>query len=99
MLWINEQPGCEVAFGQVTRTKEEANANAASGAGIRNSLHLLGLAADLLLYKDGKYQTDSEAYKFAGGYWKTLGGDHCWGGDFRKRVDGNHFSIQHEGVR
>lgn len=96
--WTNEQSGYSCAFDQVKRTKEEAIANAKRGAGIANSLHLIGLAADLILYKDGVYQTDTEAYRFMGEYWKSLGPDHAWGGDFKKK-DGNHFSVEHNGKR
>lgn len=96
--WTNAQPGYACAFDQVKRTVEEAQSNAKKGTGIANSLHLIGLAADLLLYKDGVYQTDSEAYRFMGDYWKSLGPDHAWGGDFKKQ-DGNHFSVAHNGKR
>lgn len=99
VLWVHQQPGgYSCAFDQVKRTKEEAQANAKSGKGISNSLHLLGLAADLILYKDGVYQTSTDAYKFMGDYWKSLSPDFCWGGDFKKK-DGNHFSVAHNGVK
>lgn len=93
--WANGE-GIDVAIDQVKRTQAEANANAASGAGISNSLHLIGLAADLLIYIDGQYQTDGPRYERLGRYWKTLGVDHAWGGDFTKR-DPGHYSISHEG--
>lgn len=102
--FINSQPGYACAQDQVKRSSAEARANAAKGVGISNSLHLLGLAADILIYKDGVWQDKSEQYKFAGDYWKSLGPDHCWGGDFldqygRPKPDGNHFSIEHNGVK
>lgn len=90
--------GFDCALDQVKRTQAEATANAASGAGISNSLHLLGLAVDLLLYKDGVYQTDSAAYAPLGTWWRSFSAFHCWGGDFKK-PDGNHFSIEHGGVK
>lgn len=96
--WVNAQPGYACAYNEIKRSSAQAAANAASGAGISNSLHLLGLAADILLYKDGVYQELSEAHKFIGEKWKAMGPDHCWGGDF-KRVDGNHYSIEHNGVK
>ncbi|HBJ0947911.1 TPA: M15 family metallopeptidase, partial [Escherichia coli] len=32
-----------------------------------------------------------------GEYWESLGGS--WGGRFKSRPDGNHFSLEHNGVR
>lgn len=88
--------GYEVTFGEVKRTKAQADANAASGAGISNSLHLDSLAVDLNLFKDGVYLADSDSHRPLGTFWKSLGDDYFWGGDFTK-PDGNHYSIGHEG--
>lgn len=93
-----ESIGYGAAFDQVKRTQAEANANAASGAGISNSLHLIGLAADLLLYKNDQYITDGTGHTELGTWWKSLGEDHCWGGDFKAK-DFNHYSITHNGVK
>lgn len=90
--------GYEVVFGEVLRTQAQANANAAAGIGITHSLHLLRLAVDLMLFKDGAYLTDSADYKPLGDYWKTLHPLCRWGGDFSK-PDGDHFSVTHEGVQ
>ena len=97
--FTNQQPGYAAALNEVKRSSAQAQANAESGAGISNSLHLIGLAADVILYKNGVYQESSEAYRFMGDFWKSLGPDHCWGGDFTKPIDGNHFSIEHNGVK
>jgi hypothetical protein len=90
--------GFELTFGECYRTPEQAALNAKSGAGISNSLHTQRLAIDLLLFKDGKYLTDSADYKPLGDYWKTLHPLNAWGGDFKKS-DGNHFSSARDGVR
>lgn len=95
VLWAFEQ-GYEVSFEEVKRSKAQAAANAASGAGISNSLHLDGLAADLNLYIGGDYQETSEAHAEIGAKWKTMHPLCRWGGDFRK-PDGNHYSIEWEG--
>lgn len=85
--------GYGAALDQVKRTQVEANANANSGAGIAHSLHLDGLAADLNLYKpDGAYITDATGHAQLGSWWKSLGPDYYWGGDFTKR-DYNHYSL------
>ncbi len=84
--------GYEVAIGEVTRDQRVAALNAAAGKGIANSLHLVGLAADLHLYREGRYLALTEDHAELGALWK---GKHqlCrWGGDF-KRQDGNHYSL------
>jgi hypothetical protein len=95
----------ELSFGEAQRSVAQAQANAAAGTGISNSLHLRRLAIDLNLFKDLSlegdediYQTDSGAYYTLGQYWKSLHPLNRWGGDFSK-PDGNHFSMEHEGVR
>ncbi|MGO3686517.1 MAG: M15 family metallopeptidase, partial [Proteus vulgaris] len=44
-----------------------------------------------------KYLTATSDYKELGEYWESLGGS--WGGRFKTRPDGNHFSLEHNGVR
>lgn len=111
LIWrTNQIPGYAVAANEVKRTQTQAQANAASGAGVAGSVHLAGLAVDLLLYIKGVYQRASDAYIPLGELWKAIGEQHndstpssewveaCWGGDFTKR-DGNHFSLKHGGIR
>jgi hypothetical protein len=90
--------GYELTFGEALRTPEQAAHNAITGAGIANSLHLIKLAIDLNLFKDGVYQTDSAAYKPLGDFWKTLDPINAWGGDFSK-PDGNHYSTSYGGTK
>jgi len=90
--------GYELSFGEAYRTPEQAALNVKNGSGILNSLHCKRLAVDLNLFKDGEYLRDSSMYAFLGSYWKTLNPLCCWGGDFVK-VDGNHFSLSHEGIK
>jgi len=89
--------GYELTFGEALRSQAQADLNAASGAGISNSLHLQKLAIDLNLFKDGKYLSASADHAELGAYWKTLDPENRWGGDFRK-PDGNHYSMTHNGV-
>ena len=98
LVWIYSQ-GYEVTGGEWMRTQAQADANAASGAGISRSLHLKRLAVDLNLFVNGTYKTDTIAYSALGTYWKSLHPLARWGGDFQARPDGNHFSLEHEGVK
>lgn len=98
LTWAHAS-GYRAAIDQVKRTQLEANANAASGAGIKNSLHLQGLAADLLLYApDGTYLPQPEHYSELGSYWKALRAGNCWGGDFTSK-DAGHFSSTRDGIK
>ncbi|HIH5600372.1 TPA: M15 family metallopeptidase [Serratia marcescens] len=96
ILWADEK-GMRLTFGEAYRTPEQAALNAKKGSGISNSLHTKRLAVDLNLFINGQYQTNSAAYLALGEFWESLGGS--WGGRFRDRPDGNHFSLEHEGVR
>lgn len=92
--------GYQVAIGETVRSIEQARANAASGKGISNSLHLSGLAVDLNLYDStGKYLDKTEDHAPLGAWWKTLDPACRWGGDFKTRPDGNHYSLSPDGVR
>ena len=63
--------------------------------GHKNSLHLRKLAQDFNLFDaEGRYLTRTEDHAVLGEYWKSIGG--TWGGDFG---DGNHYSLEHEGMR
>ncbi|CAI1862491.1 MULTISPECIES: M15 family metallopeptidase [Serratia] len=95
ILWADEK-GYRLTFGEAYRTPEQAKLNAQSGKGIANSLHTQRLAVDFNLFINGQYQTDSAAYLELGKFWESIGGS--WGGRF-SRPDGNHFSLEHNGVR
>jgi hypothetical protein len=94
--------GYDVTLGEAWRDPEWAAEMRKRGKGIANSLHCLKLAIDLNLFWQGKYLTDSEDYRPLGELWEAWGGS--WGGDFlddegKPKPDGNHFSLEHEGVR
>ena len=87
-------------LGEALRTPEQAALNAKKGTGSRNSLHQDRLAIDLLLDNpDGTWYTDTEHYRTLGEWWKQQHPAAAWGGDFRTRPDGNHFSLSYEGRR
>ena len=64
------------------------------------SLHRLGLAVDINLFKfsDGTwtYLTQTEDHAVFGAWWKSLDADCQWGGE-GTRNDGNHYSIGYKG--
>ncbi len=64
--------------------------------GIRNTAHGNRLAIDLNLFKDGVFLDTSEAHRPLGEWWETQSPDARWGGRFG---DGNHYSLEHEGVK
>lgn len=64
--------------------------------GIRFTAHGNKLAKDMNLFINGVYQTTTEAWKPLGEYWESLHPLCRWGGRFN---DGNHISIEHDGVK
>ena len=88
--------GYGVTMGETWRSPETAQVNAAEGKGIANSLHTQRLAVDINLIRDGNFLTDPAPYKQLGDWWKALGPDHYWGGDFSK-PDSDHYSISPDG--
>jgi hypothetical protein len=94
---VSTWEGYEIAFDEVT---DRITAKDPTTDHMKGSLHELGLAADLLLYKDKKYLTNTTDYQKAGELWECLGIEHelplRWGGRFN---DGNHFSFEWLGRR
>ena len=98
VLWCF-QNGYEAQYEEIKRTQAQALANAASGAGIAHSLHLLGLAGDISIFKDGQLLQSVDDYRPIGEQWKSMHPENAWGGDFTTRPDADHFSRSHEGIR
>lgn len=92
--------GYQPVLGETYRHPKTAEYMASRGKGIKNSLHTKCLAIDLSLFLDGEYLTRTESYTALGEWWEKFGNDNdlnlCWGGRFD---DGNHFSLEHEGIR
>lgn len=97
LIMFAQDKGMRLTFGEAYRTPEQAALNAKSGKGISNSLHTQRLAVDFNLFVNGEYKTRTEDYRALGEYWESLGGS--WGGRFKTNPDGNHFSLEHNGVR
>lgn len=90
--------GYEIRMGEVERSKVEATRK-----GFPNSNHTRRLAADLNLFRDGKYLSKTSDHATLGEFWEGLTGEYsgekinfCWGGRFK---DGNHYSIQYGKVK
>lgn len=98
-----EEAGYQVRLGETWRSKAAAEDNARRGVGIVNSVHRLKLAADINLFRNGKFMTASEDHKAFGAWWVDQHRLCRWGGDFArrgsKRRDGNHYSLEHNGVK
>lgn len=89
--------GYVVTLGEAWRTPQQAQWNADHGTGIAHSLHIERLAIDLNFFKAGAYITDGSQLKDIGEWWKLLGPNYRWGGDFQHLSDANHFSISPDG--
>jgi hypothetical protein len=64
------------------------------GYGHPNSCHKIRLAQDYNLFLGGKWMDKTSDYEPMGVFWESIGG--TWGGRF---ADGNHFSLEHNGVK
>ena len=64
--------------------------------GHTTSLHRKRLAVDLNLFRDGRFLKHTEDHKPLGVFWESIGGS--WGGRFSS-PDGNHYSLEHRGMR
>lgn len=93
--------GFDVAFGAAERSIVEQRAAIASGASrLRGDpskgAHVRRVAVDLHLYRDGFYQRETEDHRELGEWWERFHPLARWGGRWG---DGNHYSLEHEGVR
>jgi hypothetical protein len=89
--------GYELSFGDAYRDPRVfGKIGESKGYGHRSSAHKNRLAIDLNLFKDGKYLTTDKDHEPLGIYWESLSPLNRWGGRFK---DGNHYSIEHEGVK
>lgn len=89
------QQGYEVTVGDAYRDPRlHGEIGVKKGYGHPKSAHKQRLAMDLNLFKDGKYLDKTEDHRFLGEYWESMGGS--WGGRFK---DGNHYSLEHNGVK
>ena len=66
------------------------------GYGHPRSGHKLRLALDLLLFRNGVYLTSTADHRDLAEWWERQDPDCRWGGRFG---DGNHYSMEHDGVK
>ncbi len=92
ILYAYEQE-YELTLGEAHRPTELVKIYKQDGRGSGNSLHPDRLAIDLNLFKNGLYLRKSEDHFLLGAFWKTLHPLNRWGGDFKFRKDGNHYSM------
>lgn len=87
--------GYEVTLGDAYRDPRlHGELGVKKGYGHPKSAHKNRLAIDLNLFKNGKFLGTTDAHKQLGEWWESKGGS--WGGRFN---DGNHYSLEHEGVK
>lgn len=89
--------GYELTLGEGWRPPELVKIYAADGRGSATSLHPDRLAQDLNLFRNGVWLQNTVDHQELGQYWKSLHPLCRWGGDFKDRPDGNHYSLEHEG--
>lgn len=90
------QMGYELSLDWCFRPPEVAEFYATKGVGIRSSLHTIHLAIDINLFKGGDYLSRTIDHLPLGEWWEKQHPLCRWGGRFG---DGNHYSLEHEGVR
>ena len=87
LIYFAEDHGYRLTFGDAYRDER-------CKYGQPFSLHRKRLAVDFNLFKEGKYLQKTEDHTVLGEFWESIGGS--WGGRFN---DGNHYSLEHEGVK
>ena len=89
------QQGFELTVGDAYRDPRLHGAIGVKvGYGHPKSSHKQRLAMDFNLFKGGKFLQETEDHRILGEYWESIGGS--WGGRFN---DGNHYSLEHEGIK
>lgn len=96
ILWVYETlPGYELTVGDFYRDPRlHGDMGVKKAYGHKNSGHKVRLAGDLNLFINGVYKMDTESHRVIGEKWESMGGS--WGGRF---ADGNHYSLEHNGVK
>lgn len=95
LLQFAHANGYEITLGDAYRDPRVFGAiGERKGYGESRSAHKQRLAIDINLFRGGKWLQATEDHRLLGEYWESLGG--AWGGRFN---DGNHYSLEHAGVK
>ena len=87
--------GYELTFGDAYRDPRVfGQLGLRKGYGRSISAHKQRLAIDLNLFKNGRWLNKTDDHKELGEFWESIGG--AWGGRFN---DGNHYSLEHTGIK
>lgn len=94
IIWLHGQ-GYRTRIGDIFRDPRAFGKVGEEGPyGSKFSMHKSKCAADLNLFKDGKYLNKTEDHLESGRKWESRHPLCCWGGRFN---DGNHYSLTHDG--
>ena len=103
LIFQAEAMGFEVTLGDVFRDpRVHGKWGEKAGYGAAYSVHKMKLAADVNLFRDGRYLSSSESHRRLGEWWEEQHELCRWGGRFRDDAgrptpDGNHYSLEHAG--
>lgn len=96
ILWAYDE-GYEISLGDAYRDPRVFGEHGEKkGYSAASSNHKIRLAADLNLFKDGKWLHDTEDHRPIGEKWESMHELCEWGGS-NGRGDGNHYSCNHWG--
>lgn len=97
LVYADGLPGYDVVLDSAARSAEEQARLVKAGASKTiDSAHVRRLAADLILFRDGKLTWNGDDYEPLGVYWKSLDTRCAWGGDWDRFRDYGHFEFKHE---
>jgi hypothetical protein len=87
--------GYELTFGDAYRDpRTNGRMGEKVGYSHKDSNHKQRLAVDFNLFKGGEFMMKTSDHEPLGLFWESIGG--AWGGRFN---DGNHYSLEHNGIK
>lgn len=82
----------KVRIGEVQRTLAQQKLYVEEGKSkTYNSMHLRKCAADLFIFKKGKWLKGKKKLQEIGDYWESLDNKNRWGGNWKSFIDCPHF--------